>query len=71
MILVIVYNDILEKLKAAGYSTYRLRKESLLSEHTISHIRTGAPISTASVNIICRLTGLTPGDLLSYVPDDC
>ena len=35
----IIYKDILKKLDEAGYSTYQLRKEKVLSESVISRLR--------------------------------
>lgn len=62
----IIYKDILGKLKAAGYNTTRIRKEKLISEKTLQHIRHNEPINTTTIDIICELTGLQPADLLEY-----
>ena len=66
----IVYKDILQKLSAAGWSTYRLQKEAVMPNSAIAQIRTGKPIKTTTLDTVCRLTGLQPGDLLEYVPDE-
>lgn len=65
----IIYKDILGKLKAAGYTTTRLRKEKLLMESTLTRIRNNNAINTETLNIICRLTGLPISELIEYVPD--
>ena len=62
--------DILEALKAAGYSTYRLRKDKLLGEATIQRIRKGEPVSWENIATLCTLLNCQPGDLLRYVPTD-
>lgn len=62
----IVYKDILEKLKKAGYNTTRLRREKLLSESSLSRIRKNQHISTETLNVICELTGLPVEDLIEY-----
>ena len=61
--------DILAKLKDAGYSTYRIRKEKLLGEFTVQKIRAGEPISWESIGIICKLLNCQPGDIMEYVED--
>lgn len=61
--------DILEALKVAGYSTYKLRKEKLLGEATIQRLRVGAPVSWENMSVLCRLLNCQPGDILEYVPD--
>lgn len=65
----IVYNDILGKLSAAGWSTYRLQREGLISNGSIIQIRTNKPITTTTLNVICGLLSCQPGDLISWVPD--
>lgn len=65
----IVYKGILEQLSAAGWSTYRLQKEKIISNGTIIQIRTGKPISTTTIDTICSLLDCQPGDLIEYVPD--
>lgn len=65
----LVYKDMLAKLKAAGYSSYRLRKEKLLSEETISTIRNNGTITSKTIDTVCRLANCQPGDILEYVPD--
>lgn len=66
----IVYRNILQRLSAAGWSTYRLQREKELSNGVIIRIRAGQPITTATLDTICRLTGCQPGELLSWVPDE-
>ena len=66
----IIYKDILQKLKKAGYSTWELRKNALLTQSTLTYIRQGKPISLGSVNTICKLLNCQVGDILAYVPDE-
>ena len=61
--------DILSKLKEAGYSTYKLRKEKLLGEATIQKLRNGELVSWENISTICELLGCQPGDLIKYLPD--
>lgn len=65
----IVFGPIMQMLTEHGYSSYRLRKERLLPEGTLSRIRNGEPINTTTLDTICRLCQCQPGDILSYVPD--
>ena len=62
--------DILSELKAAGYNTGKLRKEQLLSESTIQKLRNGEGLAWSNIEIICRLTGYQPGDLIEYVKEE-
>ena len=65
----IVYRDILGRLKQAGWSTYRMQAEKQIPNGVIIRIRAGKPITTATLDTICRLAGCQPGDILEYVPD--
>lgn len=58
--------DVLAALKDAGYSTYKLRKEKILSERTIQMIRTGVPVSYETVCRLCEMLKCDVGDLLTY-----
>lgn len=62
--------DILAALKERGYSTYRLRKEKLLSESTIQKLRNGDPVSLENISTLCRLLNCQPGDIMEYTPDE-
>lgn len=66
----IVYKDILGKLKAKGYSSYRIVKENVISQSIVQKIREGKPITTDTLNTICKLTGLQPKDLIEYKKDE-
>ena len=58
--------DILAELKAAGYSTYKLRKDKLLGESTIQSLRNGELVSWENISRICEMLDCQPGDLLQF-----
>lgn len=62
--------DIITALKAAGYSTYRIRKEKILNESTLQKFRNGEIVTADNMAIICKLLDCQPGDILEYVPDN-
>lgn len=66
----IAFANIMQLLTQNGWSSYRLRKERLLSEGTMSRLRNGQPITTETIDTICRLCRCQPGDLIRWVPDD-
>ena len=63
------YDNILAKLAASGWPTTRLQKERQISNGTIIQIRAGKPITTTTIDTICRLCSCQPGDLMHYEPD--
>lgn len=66
----IIFKDILKKLSAAGWSTYRLQKEKQISNGVISRLRAGDSISTNTVDTICRLLNCQPNDIMEYIEVD-
>lgn len=62
--------DILAKLKEKGYNTGRLRREKLLGEGTIQFLREGKLINMVSLERICAMLELQPGDIIEFVADD-
>ena len=62
--------DILESLKARGYSSYRLRKEKLLGERVIQQLRDKYPVSWEVITRLCELLDCQPGDILEYDRDN-
>ena len=62
--------NIIEALKKSGYSTYRIRKDKIMSESTLQKIRQNEPISWENLNLICGLLSCDIGDIMEYVPDE-
>lgn len=63
--------NILEKLKEAGYSSYRLRQEKVLSEGTLQKMRSGnIAITMESLGVVCDILRCQPGDLVEWVENE-
>lgn len=62
--------DILSALKERGFTTYRIRKERLLSESTVQKLRNGEAVSWENISTICSLLNCQPGDIMEYIPED-
>lgn len=59
--------DVLEALKGAGYSTYRLRADKLIGCQAITDIKAGKVVGIIALETICRLLDCQPGDIIEYV----
>lgn len=67
----IIYKiDILNALKAKGYSTYFLRTKKILGEATIQKIRKKELVSWKNMSTICKLLDCQPGDFMEYIKDE-
>lgn len=63
----IVYScDILEKLKEKGFTSYRLRKDKLISQGALQKIREGKLVSWHELDQICAMLDCQPGELVAY-----
>jgi len=62
--------DMLELLKTAGFSTYRIRKDRLLSESTVQKLRNRESVSWENIETLCRLLQCQPGDIIEYAEDE-
>lgn len=62
--------NIIESLKNAGFSSYKIRKEKLLGEATLQKLRQRELVSWENINSICAMLNCQPGDILEYVPDE-
>lgn len=59
--------NVLELLKNAGYTTYKLRKEKILGESTLQKMRTGALLSWAELDTVCSLLDCQPGEIFEFI----
>ena len=67
----IVYTKLFELLKEKGYSTYRIRKEKLISEASMTALRSGkGGLEHKTIERLCRVLDCQPGDLMEYVKDE-
>ena len=60
----LVYKDILGQLKAAGYTTYRLRVEKILSQSVLTRIRNGESLSADTLDKLCTILKCDLSDII-------
>lgn len=58
------YKNVLQMLKEAGFTTYRLRACSILTPSTIQRLQSGRPVSTKTIETLCLLLHCQPGDIM-------
>lgn len=66
---VIKYDKLLKLMEKKGLSTYKIRKEKIISESTLQNIRNNGRITTDAIASLCNALNCQPGDILEYVPD--
>lgn len=63
------YSRLFEKLKEAGITTYKIRKDRIIMEGTLQKLRKGENVTTDTIGIFCNLLNCQPGDIMEYTPD--
>lgn len=62
--------DVLEMLKDAGYTTYRIKKEKLLAESTVQKLRNDEMVSIDNISRLCQVLQCQPGDIIEFIPEE-
>lgn len=65
----IIYKNIIEKLKDAGYSSYKVRETGVLSEGTMQAFRTNRPVNLKTIDAVCQLLRCRIEDIVEVVID--
>lgn len=66
----IVYKiDVIETLKENGYNTTRILRENIIPQSSMQKLRKGEPISMKTLDTICRLLDMQPGNIIKYIED--
>ncbi len=66
----IVYTPFWETLKNSRESTYTLIKHYHISSSTLDKLRKNKPITTTTLNDLCRALDCPVTAILQYVPSD-
>jgi len=66
----IVYTPFWETLKSSKESTYTLINHHRISSSTIDKLRKNKPITTTTLNDLCRILGCNVEHILQYTPSE-
>lgn len=62
----IKYDKLLELMKEKGLTTYKIRKENIISQSALTAIKQGKGITTDTIAKLCKTLDCQPGDMLEY-----
>ena len=66
----IVYDKLFILLKEKGYSTYRIRKEKLIGQGTLTAIKNGTGgLDSKTIARLCETLDYQPADIMEYVKE--
>ena len=60
------YSKLFALMKSRGLSTYRIRKDNILSQSTLQKLREGKSVTTDAIAALCKALHCQPGDLMEY-----
>lgn len=64
------YNKLMNLLKEKGYTTYKIRKENLIGQGTLTAIKNGTGgLDSKTLARLCKILECQPGDIMEYVED--
>lgn len=66
----ISYKKMLNLFQEKGITSYTVRKSGDIGQATWKKIHEGGHIDTRTINALCRLLNVQPGDILEYIPDE-
>ena len=69
-LMAIKYEKLLALMKEKGLTTYKIRKQNIISQGALSAIKHGKSVTTDTIAKLCAALDCQPGDILEYVPDE-
>lgn len=64
------YHKLFPIMKEKGLTTYRIRKEKIISEGTLQKLREGKVVTTDTIERLCAALNCQPGDIMEYIPEE-
>lgn len=62
--------DVFAELSKHGFNQTRIQHDNLLPRQTITNIKAGKGITLETLNKICIMCKLQPGDIVEVIPTD-
>lgn len=62
--------DVIETLKESGYNSTRILKENILSQSAMQKIRKGEMVGIKTLEQLCKLLDMQPGNIIKYIDDN-
>lgn len=65
----ICYDKLFDLMKKKGITTYKIRKNKVLSVVTLLALQNNEHVSTKTINSLCEYLECQPFDIMEYIPD--
>lgn len=70
IIMSIKYDKLFLLMKEKGLTTYKIRKENIISQGALTSLRAGKSVTMDTIEKLCKVLECQPGDIIEYVPDN-
>lgn len=64
------YDKLFAIMAEKGLTTYKIRKERIITETTLQKLREGRNVTTDSIGALCEALDCQPGDIMEYVAEE-
>ncbi|MBD5128649.1 MAG: helix-turn-helix transcriptional regulator [Ruminococcaceae bacterium] len=64
------YDKMFALFKEKGISTYKIRKDNLISQSSLTKMKNGGDVDTKTLEKVCAILNCQPGDIMEYIPED-
>lgn len=64
------YEKLFLLMKQKGLTTYKIRKENIISQSALQNLREGKSVTVDTIAALCKALDCQPGDIMEYVPDE-
>ena len=69
-IIVIVYTPLWKTMERLNYTTYTLRVKHEISNSTVQRLKKNMPVSTNTLDMLCKILNCKLSDIAEYLPDN-
>ena len=65
----IIYDKLIALMKEKELTTYKIRKENIISQSALTAIKNGKSVTTDTIAKLCKALDCQPGDMMEYVEE--
>ncbi len=66
----IKYDKLFTLMKEKGLTTYKIRKDNIISQGALTSLRAGKSVTIETIEKLCTVLDCQPGDILEYIPKE-
>ena len=68
--MLIKYDKLFQMMQKRGLTTYKIRKENIISQSALTAIKNGKSVTTDTIAKLCKVLDCQPGDLMENVDEE-